>query len=136
MLLGIVGCMSGVYSPAEGDGVAAPFRQPANLCRFSSAIAVGFAAGRDLAKDFRVTQPDKAQPGDSPAGPARVTSSTEPGIPDDVENSRASNREPTPADDPDQTVGTGSAIALGCIAATLLLIVVGVIFLAVVALVN
>lgn len=39
-------------------------------------------------------------------------------------------------EDPDQTVGTGSAIALGCIAATLLLIVVGLAFLAIVALLN
>lgn len=38
--------------------------------------------------------------------------------------------------DPDETVGTGSAIALGCIAATLLLIVIGLVFLAIVALLN
>ncbi len=83
-----------------------------------------------------MTQPDNAQRGDSPAGPAPVTPSTELGIPDDSQTLRAADRETTPADDPDQTVGTGSAIALGCIAATLLLIVLGVIFLAVVAMVN
>lgn len=36
----------------------------------------------------------------------------------------------------DSTVGTGSAIALGCIAATLLLIVIGLVLLAVFALIR
>lgn len=43
---------------------------------------------------------------------------------------------PAATEDPDATVGTGSAIALGCIAATLLLIVVGLIFLVIVAVLN
>lgn len=39
--------------------------------------------------------------------------------------------EPSPVDD-DTTVGTGTSIALGCIAGTLLLVVIGLIFLAIV----
>lgn len=48
------------------------------------------------------------------------------------------DQDPTPAaeEDSDQTVGTGSAIALGCIAGTILLIVLGLLFLAVVALIG
>lgn|GEM_PF-2088436 len=39
-----------------------------------------------------------------------------------------------PDGDPDDTVGTGTSIALGCIAGTILLIIVGLIFLGIAAL--
>lgn len=37
-------------------------------------------------------------------------------------------------EDPDDTVGTGTSIALGCIAGTILLIIIGLIFVAIAAL--
>lgn len=46
---------------------------------------------------------------------------------------------PSPAEDPPSvgdTVGTGTSIALGCIAATLLLIVLGLLFIVVVMVLN
>lgn len=42
-------------------------------------------------------------------------------------------RAPNVGDDPDDTVGTGTSIALGCIAGTLLLIVIGLIFIGILA---
>lgn len=40
----------------------------------------------------------------------------------------------TPQDDPGSTIGTGTSLALGCVAGTILLIVIGLIYLGLVAL--
>lgn len=90
------------------------------------------------AKDSRLTEPDKIRNGDSPASPAPVI-----GEPDREDTTApeplagsSNDGTPTATDDPDTTVGTGSAIALGCVAATILLILIGLIFLAIVAILN
>lgn len=78
-----------------------------------------------------MTEPDniRTDSGPAPTAPRLNSAETAP------DESSADTVTPASAD-PDETVGTGSAIALGCIAATLLLIVIGLVFLAIVALLN
>lgn len=76
-------------------------------------------------------EPDKTQSAETPA-----TVTSDPGAEDGASSESADDAAIPAPRDPDETVGTGSAIALGCIAATLLLIVIGLVFLAIVALLN
>ncbi len=85
-----------------------------------------------------MTHPDGLRNGEVPQPPSRIVAPK-----DEADGSASTVQAPastgitTPdPEDPDATVGTGSAIALGCIAATLLLIVVGLVFLAIVAFLN
>lgn len=85
-----------------------------------------------------MTNPDSSRNGDVSGSPGAVPASsddgraTAPGSPTLADTEAGTSV----TEDPDATVGTGSAIALGCIAATLLLIVIGLVFLAIVAFLN
>lgn len=85
-----------------------------------------------------MTEPDNTQSDDSakPVAP-KLPGSLEPPAENDALGEPAAAAGAIPAArDPDETVGTGSAIAIGCIAATLLLIVIGLVFLGIIALLN
>lgn len=84
-----------------------------------------------------MTEPEKTHPGD-PLTPPPAGAMPNAGGPDAPEPTVSSDQDspPTSAQESDETVGTGSAIALGCIAGTLLLIVLGLLFLAAVALLT
>lgn len=92
------------------------------------------SARRALARNIRLAEPDKIR---TEASPAPIPASHHPDHPAPADPGIEANGDVEPAvEDPDDTVGTGSAIALGCIAATLLVIVIGLIFLAIVALID
>jgi hypothetical protein len=77
------------------------------------------------AKEARMSAPEVSGDTATTSTPRSDTPTTapEPVIPVDTAAER----------DPDDTVGTGTSIALGCIAGTLLLIVIGLIFVGILA---
>lgn len=85
-----------------------------------------------------MTHPDGSRNGEVPRSPSPIVA---PGderhaVAPTVQAPADTELEAPVPEDPDATVGTGSAIALGCIAATLLLIVIGLVFLGIVAFLN
>lgn len=81
-----------------------------------------------------MTEPGRIPPDDSPTPVGPRSSADGDNSPDPA--AAADDAVIPPVQDPDDTVGTGSAIALGCIAVTLVLIVIGLGFLALIAFLN